>query len=203
MNLNVFLEPAVDLAQLRRILDELGHPGRVDTIRGWDKKTQAKLYEAARGFHSITLDDFVPPSAEPLGEVIHHGKNTLPTFSHFQKRFCKPARSEASASEASASELLGYNHQTMMWVTGPGYFVVHPSETAGEVDIDYLRVPKDKPAAWPPVQDNDHGLARLVYGGMVDVMRGISQHVSIGRAKKKGKFVDNWFVLCREDAPSS
>src|SRR5262249_39198509 len=115
MNLNVLLEPAVDLPRLQKILDELGHLGRVDTIRGWDKKTQAQLYEAARGFRLVTLDDFVPPSAEPLQEIIHHGKNTLPSFSHFQKRFCK--------SEGEAKELMGYNHQQMMWATGPGYFV--------------------------------------------------------------------------------
>ncbi|WP_394830792.1 hypothetical protein LVJ94_30215 [Pendulispora rubella] len=191
MNLNVLLEPAVDLPRLQKILDELGHLGRVDTIRGWDKKTQALLYEAARGFRPVTLDDFVPPSTEPLHEVIHHGKNTLPSFSHFQKRFCKP--------EGDGKELLGYNHQQMSWATGPGYFVVHPAETEGEVDIDYLRVPSSKPAAWPPIKDNDHGLGRLVYGGMVDVMRGVSQHVSIGRARKNGKFIDAWFVLCRED----
>jgi len=191
MNVNVLLEPAVDLPRLRKILDELGHLGRVDTIRGWDKKTQAQLYEAARGFQPVTLDDFVPPSVEPMREVIHHGKNTLPGFSYFQKRFCKPA--------GDAQELLGYNHQTMMWATGPGYFVVHPSETEGEVDIDYLRVPASKPQGWPEVKDNEHGLARLVYGRMVDVMRGVSQHVSIGRARKNGKFIDAWFVLCRED----
>ena len=196
MHLNVFLEPAVDLPRLAKILDELGHLGRLDTIRGWDRKTQARLFEAARGFRPVTLDDFVPTGTEPLHEVIHHGKNTLPSFSHFQKRFCKAS----DATGESEPELLGYNHQTFMWATGPGYFVVHPAETEGEVDIDYLRVPKDKPAAWPPVQDNDHGLARLVYGGMVDVMRGVSEHVSIGRAKKKGTFIDAWFVLCREPA---
>ncbi|HWL89484.1 MAG TPA: hypothetical protein VNO21_26955 [Polyangiaceae bacterium] len=192
MNLSVLLEPTVDLPRLRKILDELGHAARVDTIRGWDRKTQAVLYEAVKGFQSLSLDDFVPASATPLQEVIHHGKNTLPSFSHFQKRFCKP-------NDAANHELLGYNHQNLMWATGPGYFVVHPSETDGEVDIDYLRIPSEKPSSWPPLRGNENGFASLVYGGMVDVMRGVSQHVSIGRARKKGKFIDNWFVLCRED----
>jgi hypothetical protein len=35
---------------------------------------------------------------------------------------------------------------------------------------------------------------------MVDVMRGISNHVSIGRAWKQGKYMDAWFALVREDA---
>ena len=192
MNLSVLLEPTVDLPRLRKILDELGHLGRVDTIRGWDRKTQATLYEAVQGFQPLTLDDFVPASAAPLREVIHHGKNTLPNFTHFQKRFCKPSNPELH-------ELFGYNHQRLMWATGPGYFVVHPAETEGEVDIDYLRVLGEKPASWPPIRGNDGGFGSLVYGGMVDVMRGVSQHVSIGRARKKGKFMDAWFVLCRED----
>jgi hypothetical protein len=34
---------------------------------------------------------------------------------------------------------------------------------------------------------------------MVDVMRGISSHVSIGRARKKNGWMDAWFVLVRED----
>jgi hypothetical protein len=34
---------------------------------------------------------------------------------------------------------------------------------------------------------------------MIDVMRGVSTHVSIGRARRGGKMSDNWFVLCRED----
>lgn len=192
MNLNVLLEPTIDLPRLAHVLDELGHLGRVDTIRGWNKKTQARLYEAAQGFRKLTLDDFVPPSTEPLREIIHHGKNTLPSFSHFQKRFCKSA-------DAEQKDLLGYNHQSLMGLTGPGYFVVHPAEAEGEIDIDYLRVPSEKPEAWPPIQSNERGIGRLVYGGMVDVMRGISSHVTIGRAKKKGRAIDAWFVLCRED----
>jgi hypothetical protein len=34
---------------------------------------------------------------------------------------------------------------------------------------------------------------------MVDVMRGISTHVSIGRARKAHGWMDAWFVLVRED----
>jgi hypothetical protein len=34
---------------------------------------------------------------------------------------------------------------------------------------------------------------------MIDVMHGISSHVSIGRARKKHGWMDAWFVLVRED----
>ena len=45
----------------------------------------------------------------------------------------------------------------------------------------------------------DARLGRFVYAGMIDIMRGVSTHVTIGRALKGGKFMDAWFVLCRED----
>jgi hypothetical protein len=32
---------------------------------------------------------------------------------------------------------------------------------------------------------------------MVDALRAVSTHVTVGRAIKKGKVLDNWFVLCR------
>jgi hypothetical protein len=201
MDLQVLLDP-IDLPRLQKVLDELGHVGRLDTVRGWDRDTLARLYEAAQGFKPVTLDDYVPPGTEPLKEVIHHGKNSLPAFTHFQKRFCKPAPEQA----ASGDLLYGYNHNSafLTGITGPGYYVANKSKwDASEVDIDYTRLPPGKPDAWPVIKDNEHGFGRLVYGNMIDVMRGISSHVSIGRARrlKNGSFewFDAWFVLCRED----
>ena len=192
MELSVLLEPTIDFHRLREVLDGLGHLARVDTIRGWSKATQAALFEAAAG-NKITLDNFVPSDAGPHVEVIHHGKNSLPAFTHFQKRFCKP-----KAPEGTGEQLWGYNHQDLIWAIGPGYFVTVPGETAGEVAIDYRKLPTDKPDSWPAIQPNSGLLGGLVYGGMVDVMRGVSEHVTVGRARKGGKWMDAWFVLCRE-----
>ncbi len=192
MELSVLLEPTINFHRLREVLDGLGHLARVDTIRGWNKATQAALFEGAAG-HTITLDNFVPSDAGPLVEVIHHGKNSLPVFTHFQKRFCKP-----KDPEVTGKQLLGYNHQDLSWATGPGYFVTVPGENAGEVDIDYRKIPTEKPGSWPAIQPNSVRLGGLVYGGMVDVMRGVSEHVTVGRARKGGKWMDAWFVLCRE-----
>jgi hypothetical protein len=33
---------------------------------------------------------------------------------------------------------------------------------------------------------------------MIDVLRGVSEHVSVGRAIKHGKETSNYFLLCRE-----
>jgi hypothetical protein len=195
MDLQVLLEPTVNLPRLATVLDELGHSGRLATTRGWDRAHQARLYEAAQGHGALTLAHFVPESVGALTEIIHHGTNTLPVFSHFQKRFTRP--------EGDASVLWGYNHQANQAFTGPGYFSVHatvePFMHEGEIAIDYRKLPPGKVASWPPIMPNSARLGRFVYDGMVDVMRGISKHVSIGRAWKNGAWMDAWFVLCRED----
>jgi len=193
MELSVLVDPVPDLPRLAEVLDELGHRGRIAAIRNWEKSLQVKLYEAADGFKKLSLEDYVPSEKEPLKEVIHHGRNTLAAFNHFQKRFCKPS------DVAKTDTLWGYNHQQMAWATGPGYFAVHTAEKEGEIDIDYRLDVPEKPSEWPQIVPNHDKLGRFVYEGMVDVMRGVSKHVSIGRAKKKGQWMDAWFVLCREE----
>ena len=192
MDVSVLLEPTIDLKRLAEVLDGLGHEGRVHTIHGWTKKRQAALFEAAKGYRPLDLDFLVPASIGPLVEVIHDGKNTLPAFTHFQKRFAKLDNDDFTIG--------GYNHQTLSPLTGPGYFVVTRGEGdhEGELAIDYTKVPKHKPASWPGVANNEGGIGSLVYGGMVDYLRGISAHVSIGRAYK-GKAMDAWFALVRKD----
>ncbi|HEY6463450.1 MAG TPA: hypothetical protein VIY73_24955 [Polyangiaceae bacterium] len=196
MELKNLIDPHMDLPRLAAVLDGLGTPARVWAVRQWHRETQAKLWEAVKGFRPVTLDDYVPPDVAPRVEVIHHGMNTLPAHNHFQKRFAKPADPETK------DQLVGFNFQSLSGLTGPGYYVAHPAPDAGEVDIDYTMLPKEKPDAWPPIVDNAGKLGRFVYYGMIDVMRGISTHVSIGRAKKKNGWMDAWFVLVRDDTPA-
>jgi hypothetical protein len=196
MDMTVFLEPKLDLEKIAKTLDELGDDGRVHTIRGWNKATQAALFEALADFRPpsgpLTMDHFVPSSAEPLSEHIHEGKNTLPLFSHFQKRFTR----------TEGGKLVGYNHGATMGFTGPGYFSVRDGDREGEIAIDYTLLPTERVPSWPEILPNSARLGSLVWGGMVDHMRGLSQHVSIGRAAKGGKMMDAWFVLCRlENGP--
>src|SRR5580658_2596230 len=107
MDLTVLLEPRIDLTHLARILNELGHSGRVDTIGGWGRSQQAAIYEAAKGFSPIALDHFVPDAIGPMTEVIHHGKSTS-LLNHFQKCFCRPGRPPA---EETDDILWGYSHR--------------------------------------------------------------------------------------------
>ena len=169
---------------------------RLWTMLSIEPKEQAVLWKLVADRPALSAEHFVPSGTEPLKQVIHHGKNSLPMHRYFQKRF-------ALASDDSG-ELWGYNHQTMAWATGPGYFVAHPppqEDAPAQYVIDYTRIPPNKPQAWPDIIPNEARLGRFVYSGMKDYMRAVSEHVSIGRAYKRGKPMNAWFVLCRDDAP--
>jgi hypothetical protein len=184
-----------DPAAIRVCLDGLDHAGRMAALGALGGPTlQAKLYAAAGGAPPVTLDELVPPDVLPLREVIWHGKNSLPMFTHFQKRFCRPPGARGQ------QELWGYNHQAMAFATGPGYFVCH-QEGAIPAAIDYRVVPPEAPPGWPAVKRNDQGLSYFVYRNMVDYLRRVSTHVLIGRAHRDGKELPNYFILCREDVP--
>ncbi len=193
MDVTTFLEPTLDLKNVARILDGLGHDGRVHTIGTWTKKQNEQIFEAAKGFRPLDLDFLVPSGVASLVEVIHDGHNTLPFFSHFQKRFVKL--------EGEDFPIGGYNHQSMQVFTGPGYFGVTKGDGdhEGELVIDYSRIPRRKPASWPEIQANDGLISSIVNGGMVDYLRGISTHVSIGAPYKNGRHRRQWFALVRRD----
>src|SRR5881397_2162494 len=118
-----------DRAAIAALLDGLPHGERVAAITALSgPRLQARLYASVAGAPPVTLADLVPPDAPPLREVIFHGKNSLPAFTLFQKRFCRPSR--------GTGELWGYNHQALAWLTGPGYFVVHEDRARGAA-VDY------------------------------------------------------------------
>lgn len=183
-------------------LDGLGEAARVQAVTGLRRKQLAALFEAAADAKPLALTELVPAEVPPRVEVIHEGKNSLPMFTRFQKRFCRP--------QDSSSELWGYNEQDLRPVTGPGYFVAH-HDGRGELVIDYRLLPPDRPSerppGWPPIIPNSARLSRFIYNGTVDVLRRVSRHVSIGRAFRKGKAelkaMDAWFVLVRREVASS
>src|SRR5215212_462699 len=101
--LDYFKDGKCDLGGLAGYLDGLGHERRVDETRLLGGKQQALLWEAAEGTKPLTLEHFVPAGKPLLEEVIHWGKNSLPVFTKFQKRFCRPQPG------AGAPGLWGYN----------------------------------------------------------------------------------------------
>jgi hypothetical protein len=193
MDVTTLLEPKIHLHRLTEILDGLGHEGRVHTVSTWEKHQYEAIYQAAKGYRRIDFDTVVPRTIGPLVEVIHDGHNTLPLFSRFQKRFIRTNDAEFP--------VVGYNHQSMQGFTGPGYFCVSAGtgEHDGELVLDHTRVPNVKAATWPGIVKNEGGLAGIVNGGMVDYLRGLSSHVTIGAAFKNGKHRQLWFALVRRD----
>jgi hypothetical protein len=184
----------VEPRQIAALLDALDHAARVAAVRTLGRAEQRALYRAVDGFRPLRLSDLVPARVGDFEPIRHFGRNTLPAFTLFEKRFCRPL----GADREKPGELYGFNFQTLQQLTGPGYFVAHEDPRRPEVWVDYTRLPESHPAGWPPVRSNEHGLARLVYGFMVDTLRGVSEHVTIGSAARKGRDLGSWFVLCRE-----
>jgi hypothetical protein len=183
-----------DVRAIESHLDRLDPDRRVEEVRALGRSHQARLFAAAEGHRRISLDDIVPPDRGAMNEVVHLGKNSLPAFNHFAKVFIRP-------NSSPQAELWGYNRAGgfIETVVGPGYFVAYPHEVPGEVLVDYLRLPPERPAHWPKILSNSARLSRFVYGGTQDILRGVSRHVNIGRATKAGNPMSAWFVLCRQD----
>jgi hypothetical protein len=187
-------EDPIRMKELASLLDGLSHEERVAWVRSLGRREQRRLYEAAEGFLPLALADLVPPSRPDAATVRHFGKNTLPVFTWFEKRFARPAGQDPQA----PSELHGFNFQTLRWLTGPGYYVARIDPARPEVLIDYREIPALAPPGWPPLRGNEGGLGRLVYGNMVDRLRRVSEHVTIGSAAKNGRDLGSWFLLTRE-----
>jgi len=182
----------IDLAAIGAHLDALGSEERVAAVRTINGKQQQKIWHAAEG-HGATLADLVPEDTGSSVEVINFGKNSLPLFTHFEKRMCRV--------EGEPDKLYGYNEGATRPLVGPGYFVVHDFPERGEVGVDYRMIPPQDaklPAEWPALKPNEKGIQMFVYKGMVDYMRKVSATVTIGRAYKGGvKDLGHTFLLCR------
>jgi hypothetical protein len=180
-----------DILAVGRYLDALDSGSRIAQIRALSGKAQALLYEAAKGARKLKLEQLVPSGVADLTEVPHHGKNSLPLFTHFSKVFCRPRR--------EAKELWGFNRvgTVIAKSVGPGYYVAYEGP-GDEVLIDYTRQPEGKLEHWPAMLSNKARLSRFVYADTIDALRAVSNHVTVGRAMRNGKVLDNWFVLCRD-----
>lgn len=192
MDVQKFLEPTVNVERIVELLDGLGHEGRYHTVRTWSKKEMERIFDAVKGHKPVDLDFFCPVS-EPKVEVIHDLHNAMGLPGYTQKRFCKVPGDDAT--------LAGWNATSTNIFTGPGYFSATKGtgEYEGELVVDYTKLPKDKDPRWPPIQENGGLIGGIVYGGMIDYVRGISSHVSIGKAYKGGKPRGFYFAMVRRD----
>jgi hypothetical protein len=175
------------LAEVAAHLDGLDAESRVREIRDMPGRLQKRVWKLAAEAAPFTLEDLVPPGHN--GHVILAGKNSMPMFSWFEKRFARVG-----------DKVIGYNHQQMSWFTGPGYFtcVAAPQpERTKEVLIDYTQVPSEKLDEWPALKQNSSGFSRLVYHNLHDYLRRVARDVVIGEATRLGKPMSSWFLIAR------
>lgn len=188
-------------------LNDLEGGARREQVHQLKPADQARLYALAEGRHT-DLDFYLPPGTPAGTEVIHDGINTLPVIGGtFQKRF--------AIDPDDPSRICGYNHNhtgivsQLFWFTGPGYFLVRAkgsdspdgrTDHGGQVFINYYEQPSRAPVpTWPAPQPPLALTAGLVWGQMCDYMWRVSNHVSIGTAFKKGKAMNQYFTLVRQD----
>ena len=183
---------SLDLDELAEHLDALSPERRLAEVHEVPGKLRWRFWKALKP-GGLSGDDFVPAGTPPRTFVRHYGKNSLPAFSLFEKRFALPTE--------GADVAWGYNHSPAMGLVGPGWFVLRiEGDRHPEPHVDYYSVPDEQLLDGPPLQPNTRGISTFVYGNMVDVMRRVSQHVTVGRAYKKGAETENYFLLCREGA---
>ena len=187
------IDSRASLSTIRDMLNRSTHASRVRWMRETTAADQARLWDMA--LHGETsLVDLVPEHIPDGQEVVHEGYNSLPAFRDFQKRFCRP--------HPKAEHLFGYNEGLTRPLIGPGFFVVDYFAERREVGVNYYKVPQrgaKMDPSWPEVKANEDGLQRFVYANMIDFLRKVSDHVTIGRAFKHQKAMPNYFLLCRED----
>lgn len=189
----MILAPRADLEAIAHALNQMGPSRRIKECLSITPPAQRRLWSLTEG-QAVQFDELVPPSMG-LQPVRHYGRNTLPAFTRFEKRFRRPPP------EAKAEDVLwGYNEGPTRPLVGPGYFITRKTaqDSRGAVVVDYYSVPPTTPEGWPPVRPNDTGISRFVYGFMHDYLRRVSPHVSIGRAYRKDRRTPNCFILCRE-----
>jgi len=185
-----------DANELEAHLDALSSSQRIEETRALSPKLQRALWSRCEG-RAPTLDQIVPTGHGAGVQVRHFGRNTLPVFKLFEKRFCELPE----ADRESERVLWGYNEGSTRSIVGPGYFVCRVAEEGapGAVVIDYEQLPSHAPEGWPTLTPNERGLSRFVYAYMQDYLRRVSEHVTIGRAYRHGKESPNYFTLCRSD----
>jgi hypothetical protein len=169
-------------------LERLTPQERVREVLAIVGKDVGRLYDAVAEAPPLTFEDIVPAGASKNETFIFEGRNSLPMFSRFQKRFAR-----------AGEGIVGFNQQTMSFFTGPGYFVVkaasghEPNPT--ELFFDYTIEPGAMLEGWPAYKANDRGFSRGVYMDMTDYMRRVCKGVMVGRAYKKGIPQSAYFSL--------
>lgn len=185
--LSALLGSGASSREIAAHLDGLSASARLEEVLAITGSNVGRLYAAVADAPTVTPEEFLPTSTK--GTLIYEGRNSLPAFSRFQKRFLR----------LESGVIVGYNHQAMSFVTGPGYFVVKAANGEGEhgkeMFFDYTVPPPETPAGWPAFKPNDRGLSKLVYSDMIDFVRRVATGVVVGKAYRKGVDQKAYFTL--------
>lgn len=166
-----------DIGSLAEALDASSHAERLAWAYTLNEREQLALFDLASE-QPIQVDDVVHDDGSVF---IHPGRNGLPAFNRFEKRFAR-----------LGDEVVGYNHNDAIGgplnfiarrLVGPGHYVAYDGPDDA-IWVDYRQLPKQQHPEFPPLIDNEHGIRALVFGNMVDVLRRASKHVLIGNAYK-------------------
>ena len=145
-SLSALLRSGAPSREMTHHLDGLSAAARLDEVLAITGSAVGRLYAAVADAPTVTPEEFLPPSTK--GTLIYEGRNSLPAFSRFQKRFHR----------LESGIVVGYNHQAMSFVTGPGYFVLKAANGEGahgkEMFFDYTVPAPETPAGWPEFKSN-------------------------------------------------
>jgi len=175
--------------EIAALLDGLAPQARVAQALSLRGSAVQRLYDSVADAEPVELSDLVPSGAPAAATFIFEGRNSLPTFSRFQKRFARTA----------SGRIVGHNHQLWSPVTGPGYFVAEPACATADVPnepyLDYTQPPGVEPTGWPRYRANDWGPSLLVFAGLKDYLRRVARGVVVGKAFRRGRPAGQHFVL--------
>ena len=176
------------LAEVAAYLTDLAPALRVEEVGSVRGNLVGRLFDLAGDGDALTPDQLVAADLPAGAAISLQGRNSLPAFSGFRKRFTRSAQ----------GMVFGYNDQAWGWLVGPGYFVVTASERdSKELLFDYTRPPPFEPAGWPPYAPNERGLSRPVFGGLHDYVRRVADGVFVGAAFRNGAPDNAFFTLTR------
>jgi hypothetical protein len=177
-----------DMNGISEHLNNLSVLEQITQVRMLSAGQVRKMYTLAEQNAPCTMDDIVPVEVSSGVEVRHKGINSLPVSRLFEKRFTRNPQKD--------NQFWGYNQQPLMWLTGPGFFTVN-APAREQLFIDYRSIPEEAFDPWPAMQPNEKGISKLVYAGMQDYMRKVSNRVTVGDAWKNGKKMNQYFMLVR------
>jgi len=140
---------------------------------------QKRLWELATSAPAAQAGELVADTTATFA-----GRNSLRLFTRFEKWFAQQDHA-----------IVGCNRHALSPLIGPGYFTVR-NDGSPMLEFDYSTVPAEAPPGWPVIKQNS-GLARPVYGDLLDKVVWISPDVLIGAAFRGGSPLGSYFVLVR------